>query len=140
MKPFFAMLMARSTGDFTPLLACLRDPDVTLDMEARNFIADNWGKHRKGGDRAVEKYRTQLRIAAYVLEYSRGTPSQGKSVAAVDYAAKKYAAETGTVEDRANVYKALTFAKTVKYGQWRWWDIASRMARKGKIDKLHQTY
>jgi hypothetical protein len=135
MKPLFAMLMAKSTGNFEPLLACLRDPDVVIDMEARKFIADNWDKRRKGGNRGVNKFRTQLRIAAYYLEFDRGEPRKGKEMAA-----QEHAAEICTNGNTANVRKAKAFAQKVEYGPWRWWDIASRMARKGKIDKLHQTY
>jgi hypothetical protein len=135
MKPLFAMLMAKSTGDFEPLLDCLRDPGVVIDMETRKFIADHWGKRRKGGVRRVNKFRTQLRIAAHYLEFDRGEPRKGKETAA-----QKYAAEKCTNGNTGNVRKAKAFAKKVEYGSWRWWDIASRMARKGKIDKLHQTY
>jgi len=131
----FAVLLADSIGYFDPLLARLRDPDVKLESYERQFLADNWGKRRAGGNRRVKKHRKWLRIAAHYLEFDLGEPSKGQKVAA-----EKYAAAKCDIDDTSEVRRAVRFAKTVTYKQWPWFRIASRLARKGKLEQLHQTY
>ena len=38
------------------------------------------------------------------------------------------------------VRRHVKYAKALTDGRWRWWDMASRLARKGKIKQLHRTY
>jgi hypothetical protein len=130
----FAVLLADSIGYFDPLLARLRDPNVELEPSERRFLADNWGKQRRGGDRRVQKNRKWLRVAACYLESCQGEPRERKKMEAVESAVYEC-----NVSER-EVFICLDFAKGVRYGQWRWWDIAARLARKGKIEALHRTY
>jgi hypothetical protein len=131
----FAVMLAHSIRHFDPLLARLRDPSVKLEWYERKFLADNWDKQRPGGKRLVEKNRKWLGIAAHYLEFGRGEPGKGRAREAEDFAAGKY---NGI--DPREVRRAVKFAKTVNYGTGRWWDLAVKMAREGKIEKLHRTY
>jgi hypothetical protein len=140
--PVFAVLMAHATGNDGPLKARLRDPALKKTYEELEFAAKVWAgeiKLPKGGFRQVKKYKRRLRIAAHYLEFDRGEPRKGKKVKAEEFAAAR-CAEGSRVLDTSEVRAAVRFAKTVNYGPWRWWDIASRMARKNKIGQLHRTY
>jgi hypothetical protein len=151
--PVFAGLMAGSIGYLDPLKARLRDNNLKKTFEELQFVAKLWlGEEIKlpaGGLRRVKKYRSRLCMAAHYLEFARGEPSKGQIQAAVDFAAEKSPEKLTAMKlttkqrdalDTSEVRRAVRFAKTVNYGQYRWWDIASRMARKNKIEQLHRTY
>jgi hypothetical protein len=136
--PVFAVLLAHSIGYLDPLLARLRDTSVEKTYEELEFTAKVRAgviKLPTGGLRRVKMYRNRLRMAAYYLEFDRGEPRRGRKVAAERFAAGKC-----DVTDLSEIRRAVRFAKTVAYRSERWWDIASKMARKGKIGQLHRTY
>jgi hypothetical protein len=127
--PVFAVLLAHSIGHLDPLLARLRDTSVDKTYDELEFAAKVWAgviKLPKGGVRRVKMCRDRLRMAAYYLEFDRGEPRKGRKVAGV--------------ADLSEIRRSVRFAKTVTYGSERWWDIAAKLARKGKIGQLHRTY
>ena len=144
--------MAGSIGHLDPLFARLRDADLRKTYGELEFAANVWAgviKLPKGGLRQVKKHRRRLCMAACYLEYARGEPIKGQKAAAENHAVKeapkKLAAMNLTTKrrnplDASEVRRALRFARTVNYGKDRWWNIASRLARKNKIEQLHRTY
>ena len=76
-----------------------------------------------------------LRAAAYYLEFTPGEPGEGQKVRAEEFAQDKC-----KFADTRSVRTAVSWAKTVNYGPWSWWDIALQMARKGKLEQLHRAY
>jgi hypothetical protein len=134
--PIFAVLLAHSIGYRKPLIDRLRDPAVEKTDDELKFAADALdGGVKWPNSRSIARDRKRLRIAAYYLEFARGEPGRGQKGKAENSAA----GNCGILDTR-EVRRAVLYAKTVRYGQWRWWDIASRMARKGKIEQLHRTY
>jgi hypothetical protein len=150
--PEFTVLMAGSIGHLDPLFARLRDTDLRKTYGELEFAAKVWVGEIKlpaGGLRQVKKNRRRLCMAAHYLEFARGEPSKGQKAAASDLAARKSPEKLAAMKlttrqrddlDTSEVRRSVRFAKTVNYGQWRWWDIALQMARKGKIEQLHRTY
>ena len=132
------MLLAHSIGYLDPLQARLRDPGVkktNAELEFAAKVCADVIKLPAGGLRRVKMCRNRLRMAAYYLEFDRGEPRKGRRAAAERFAAGKC-----DVTDLSEIRRAVRFAKTVTYGPERWWDIASKMARKGKVGQLHRTY
>jgi hypothetical protein len=136
----FAVILAHAIGYFDPLLARLRAISKLepYEVEFLTAVAEDWVRRRKGGQRQVDKNRRYLEIAAYYLEHlgpDQDDPPRGRKTDAQEFARKKCG-----LRDERQVRLAITFARTVHYGHWWWWEIASKLARKGKIKELHGTY
>ena len=136
--PNFAVYLARLINYRRPLISRLRDPAVTLDQVEREFLADvleDRVKWPRGGPKSVDARRKQLRVAATYLEFARGDPRKGQIGDA-----EEFAADRCDIADVRMVRRHVKYAKALTDGRWRWWDMASRLARKGKIEQLHRTY
>jgi hypothetical protein len=144
--PVFAALMAHSTGDLDPLIARLDDLDEDLKPIERKFLADLLRRRPKGWPKGTEKgslqtMRKRLCVAAYYLAYARGEPKGQTEKAFADARDKcGFVNRKGDPLDLRVVRRYVKEARTVMYQQYRWWDIALQKARKGQLEKLHQTY
>jgi len=132
--PNFAILLARLIGYRRPLIARLRDPNLTLTMLEREFHAAVCAGQIRwplgGGRKSVTKARQKLRRAVTFLIFRivDGQPAK----AALSDAALRHQVTTRTIEEN------LKFAKGLGSGEW--WASASRLARKRKVAQLHRTY
>jgi hypothetical protein len=136
--PNFAVYLARLINYRRPLINRLRDPAVKLDQVERTFLADvleDRVKWPRGGSKSVAAHRKHLRVAATYLEFVRGAPRKGQIGDA-----EEFAADRCDIADVRIVRRHVKYAKALTDGRWRWWDMASRLARKGKIKQLHRTY
>jgi hypothetical protein len=136
----FVVILAHAIGYFDPLLARLRAISKLepYEVEFLTAVVEDWGRRRKGGQRQVDKNRRYLEIAAYYLEHlgpDQDDPPRGRKTDAEKFARDKYG-----LRDERQVRLAIEFARTVHFGRWWWWEIASKLARKGKIKELHRTY
>jgi hypothetical protein len=133
--PVWAQLLARWIGHRQPIIDRLLDPSISLTMAEREFLAGviagqfEWPK---GTGKSVEVRLKQLRAAAVYLEFLNASGKPGKDDAAV-----KDAATQCKITERS-VRRNIKFARALAGGKW--WDDASRLARKRKLEALHRTY
>jgi hypothetical protein len=144
----FAVILAHSIGYLDPLIARLDDSHVEdLEPIERKFVADLLRHRQKGWPKgavpgSLQTNRKKLRVAAYFLQFDRGEPSEGRIGKAMKYARDHCGLfnKDGEALDLRVVRRYVKEAKAVVYQRWRWWDIASKMARENKIEQLHRTY
>lgn len=151
---FFAVLLAQSIGFIDPLVKRIRDPGLPKTREELEFIAKVWANVIKlptaGGPRRIKKHRRELCIAACYIEFLKGEePSEGQITNAEKDAAEKAPQKLAAlglnpderyILDTREVRTARASAKQLRYSSWTWWEIATRLARKGKLEQLHRTY
>jgi hypothetical protein len=149
----FAVMLADSIGDLDPLIARLNAVTDLKCLEPieREFVADllrrrpkRWPKGTVPG--SLKTNRKKLCVAAYFLEFARGEPPEGQVGKALEHARDRCGLSNrrGDPLDPRVIRRYVDEAKKVTY-QWRdrqhrWWDIAAKMAREGKLEQLHRTY
>jgi hypothetical protein len=107
--PEFAMLLAIWTGDRRALACRLLDPNITLTMPERRFLAtvlDPAYRWPRGGWPSVQKRRKQLHAAATFLHFSLISKLPRKQ--AIAHTARQH-----KISDRA-VEANLKFAKGLR--------------------------
>lgn len=142
----FDLLRAYWIGDREPLTARLRNPAITLSMAERETFAQDFNRQVKwprGGPRSVAKRKAQLKVVATFFEFRLA--KRLKYAEALTETAKRCGLKGSPETVNRRIEDNKKFAKKLKPAPehlegWTWWQVASRLARKNKIDKLHRTY
>lgn len=137
----YSVYLVRLINYREPLFARARDPDVDLDQSERDLLVDmleNRVKLPRGGAKSAARWRERLKLAAYYLQYAAGEPPEGQDVEALRFAVKE--CKRVGIDVLRQARRDIKNVRALTDGRWRWWDIASRMARKRKFEQLHRTY
>jgi len=139
--PAYSVYLVRLINYRGPLFARARDPDVELDQSERDLLVDmleDKVELPRGGAKSAARWRERLKLAAYYLEYAAGEPPKGQDAEALRFAVRK--CKRVGIDALRQARRDIKSARALTDGHWRWWDIASRLARKRKFEQLHRTY